>query len=243
MLSAFTIPVLENSTSMYNDSRMKRNYIKQILGLLIDAYGERKWIVNDDPVAELIRTILSQNTSDYNSHRAFASLKSSFGSWERIARASLPRISEAIRSGGLADIKAIYIRQTLREIKRRNGNLELDFLKQFSIDEARNWLMQLPGVGMKTASCVLLFSLGKPALPVDTHVSRVSKRLGLIDQKTSNDKAHKILESIVPEDSTYAFHVLLIEHGRKTCKSQRPLCRQCVLRKICPSYEKFVAMQ
>jgi endonuclease-3 len=233
-------PVSENSTSMYNDIRMKKNTTKQILNLLTEEYGNRRWKLNGDPVAELVRTILSQNTSDHNSHLAFASLKSLFRSWEQVARANLPRISEAIRAGGLAEIKAKYIMQSLKEIKRRHGSLELDFLKQFSIDEARSWLMQLPGVGMKTASCVLLFSLGMPALPVDTHVSRVSRRLGLLDAKSSIDKAHKQLEEIVPKKSVYEFHVLLIEHGRKTCKAQHPLCEKCALQKICPSYEKYV---
>jgi endonuclease III len=219
---------------------MKNISIVRILDLLVNAYGNRKWVLNSDPVGELIRTILSQNTSDHNSDLAFASLKSSFESWDQIASASLPNISKAIYNGGLSEIKANYIKQSLKEMIRKRGNLELDFLKQYNIDDARNWLMQLPGVGMKTASCVLLFSLGMPALPVDTHVSRIARRLNLIDANTSKDAAHKILENIVPHDSTYKFHVLLIEHGRKTCKSRFPLCRQCILQKICPSYEKCV---
>jgi endonuclease III len=217
---------------------MKNISIELVLDLLVTAYGDRKWVPNGDPIGELIRTILSQNTSDHNSYLAFASLKSTFKNWTQVASASLTSISQTIYIGGLSEIKAHYIKNSLKEIIRLQGVLNMDFLKQHSVDDARSWLMQLPGVGMKTASCVLLFSLGMPALPVDTHVARVARRLGLIDSNTSNDAAHKILESIVPNTSTYKFHVLLIEHGRKTCKAHHPLCRLCVLQKTCPSYDK-----
>jgi endonuclease-3 len=110
------------------------------------------------------------------------------------------------------------------------------------VDEARDWLRQLPGVGMKTASVVLLFSLRMPALPVDTHVFRVSKRLGLIEFRVTVEKAHRLLEDMVPVRDIYRFHILLIDHGRKTCKAQRPHCRECVLGGLCPSYDKFMAM-
>jgi endonuclease-3 len=224
---------------MYNDILMKKGVIKQILNLLIREYGGRKWQLDPDPIAVLVQTILSQNTSDQNSHRAFASLRSSFSNWQDTAEASRDDIANLIRAGGLAEIKANYIKQSLDEIKRRLGNFELHFLKQFTVDKARDWLIQLPGVGMKTASCVLLFSLGMPALPVDTHVSRVARRLGLLDSEISINKAHKSLESIVPQNDIYTFHVLFIEHGRKICKAQRARCKQCVLQKICPSREEF----
>jgi endonuclease-3 len=218
---------------------MKNDFIKQVLSLLINKYGNREWHQHDEPVAVLVQTILSQNTSDQNSLRAFASLRSYFGSWENIAGASLSRIAGTIRTGGLAEITANYIKQALGEIKRRHGKLELDFLRHFTIDEARSWLMQLPGVGMKTASCVLLFSLGMPALPVDTHISRCARRIGLLDAKISIDKAHHLLEDMVPKNSIYKFHILLIEHGRKTCKAQRPHCKECILQKVCPGYKGF----
>lgn len=218
---------------------MKNTRAEQILNLLITEYGYREWQPDHDPISMLVQTILSQNTSDRNSHRAFGSLKASFDNWKKVADASISRIADSIRAGGLAEIKARYIKQALDAIKLKRGNLELDFLKRLTVDEARDWLLQLPGVGMKTASCVLLFSLGIPALPVDTHIFRVARRLGLIDAKATVDKAHKILESIVPHDTIYAFHVLLIEHGRKVCKSQRPRCRLCVLQKSCPSYEQL----
>ncbi|UCD53756.1 MAG: endonuclease III [Dehalococcoidia bacterium] len=187
----------------------------------------------------LVQTILSQNTSDVNSRRAFNSLLASFDRWESVAAADVNDISTAIKMGGLGDIKAKRIKEALGEIRQKQGKLELDFLNQLPLAEARDWLKQLPGVGSKTASCVLLFSLGRPALPVDTHVLRVAKRLGLIEPKTSAEQAHRLLESLVPADGVYQFHLLMIEHGRRVCKVQRPRCSHCVLRGICPSYKKF----
>jgi endonuclease-3 len=214
--------------------------VEQILKLLSSEYGKRKWRPRQSPMEVLVQTILSQNTSDRNSGRAFEQLVASFGSWEDMANASIGEISHSIKAGGLGEVKAGYIKQALEEIRRRLGGFEMGFLKKLPVDEARDWLRQLPGVGMKTASCVLLFSLGMPALPVDTHVLRVAKRLGLIDFKVSAEKAHKMLEDLVPPRDVYQFHVLLIEHGRKTCKAQRPRCKECVLRGLCPSYEWFV---
>ena len=209
--------------------------IEQILKLLTKEYGKRGWRHRKSPIAVLIQTILSQNTSDRNSARAFGQLLASFDGWEEIANAGVGQICEAIKAGGLGTVKARYIKQALEEIRRRRGGFELDFLRNLTIDEARDWLRQLPGVGMKTASVVLLFSLGMPALPVDTHVFRVAKRLSLIDAKVSVEKAHRLLEGLVPPQDTYKFHVLLIEHGRKICKAQRPRCNECVLRGLCPS--------
>jgi endonuclease-3 len=209
--------------------------IEQILKLLTKEYGKRGWRPRQSPIAVLIQTILSQNTSDRNSERAFQHLLASFSGWEEIADAGVGQICEAIKAGGLGAVKARYIKQALEEIRRRQGGFELDFLRNLPVDEARDWLRQLPGVGMKTASVVLLFSLGMSALPVDTHVFRVAKRLGLIDSKVSVEKAHRLLEGLVPPQDTYKFHVLLIEHGRKICKAQRPRCNECVLRGLCPS--------
>jgi len=183
----------------------------------------------------LVQTILSQNTSDTNSGRAFDSLRDALGSWDKVAGASMRRIESAIRSGGLGEVKAKYIKQALGEIRRRGCGFDLDFLGQISLDEARDWLMALPGVGMKTASCVLLFGLGMPALPVDTHVFRVARRLGLLNSKVNAEQAHRLLEKLVPVEQVYEFHILLIEHGRKVCKARNPLCGRCVLCSSCPS--------
>lgn len=214
--------------------------IERILEFLSAAYGQQRWQRREKPVAVLVQTILSQNTSDKNSRPAFERLVNTFSNWDEIAGAGVDQICEAIKAGGLGAVKARYIKQALQEIRRRQGVFDLDFLKDLSVDEAREWLMQLPGVGMKTASVVLLFSLGMPAMPVDTHVFRVSKRLGFIDSKVTVEKAHRLLEKLVTADDIYKFHILLIEHGRRTCKAQRPRCTTCALAGLCPSYEKFV---
>ncbi len=213
--------------------------ISQILELLRAEYGIPLWQPRSDPLSVLVQTILSQSTSDTNSTSAFTSLVSSFGTWENVADADIGTIEHTIRHGGLGRVKAVRVKQALQEIKRKRGLLELDFLSQLDLFEARDWLGQLPGVGMKTASCVLLFSLGMPALPVDTHVLRIARRLGLINSRTSLEKAHQLLGELVPEQEVYQFHVLLIEHGRKVCRAQRPLCHDCVLKEICPGYAIF----
>ena len=213
--------------------------VNQVLKLLSAEYGEKRWRRQQSPIAVLVQTILSQNTSDRNSGRAFERLSASFGGWEAMADAGVDGISRSIKAGGLGVVKARYIKQALEEIRRRRGDFELDFLRELPVDKARDWLRQLPGVGMKTASCVLIFSLGMPALPVDTHVFRVAKRLGLISPNVSVEKAHNLLEGLVPPREVYKFHVLLIEHGRKVCKAQRPRCVECVLGGLCPSYEKL----
>jgi len=209
--------------------------ITEIIDLLAKEYGSITWRSRTDPLSELIMTILSQNTSDHNSRRAFDSLLSRFGSWEAVAEGSVEDIAEAIKLGGLAQVKAPRIKQILEQIQAQRGSLDLKFLKKMPVAEAKAWLQSLPGVGPKTAACVLLFSLKKPVLPVDTHIHRVAKRLGLTDSRVSAEKAHEILGGIVPARDVYRFHILIIEHGRRVCKSQRPRCQQCVLLKGCPA--------
>ena len=209
--------------------------ISEIIDLLAKEYGSITWRSRTDPLSELIMTILSQNTSDHNSRRAFDSLLSRFGSWEAVAEGSVEDIAGAIKLGGLAQVKAPRIKQILEQIQAQRGSLDLRFLKKTPVDEAKAWLRSLPGVGPKTAACVLLFSLKKPVLPVDTHIHRVAKRLGLIDSRVSAEKAHEILGDMVPAEDVYRFHILIIEHGRRVCKSQRPRCRECVLLKGCPT--------
>jgi endonuclease-3 len=214
--------------------------VEPILSRLIGAYGDRKWKRQLEPVGELVQTILSQNTSDTNSRRAFRSLMDTFGGWHNMAESGTEQIADAIRSGGLADIKARYIKNALTALEKQSTGFNLQFLKKMDVDPARRWLLNLPGVGMKTASCVLLFSLGMPAFPVDTHVFRVARRLGLIGSKLSVEAAHTTMEKMVDAKDIYRCHVLLIEHGRRTCKAQHPLCRKCVLANVCPSYKLFV---
>ncbi len=210
--------------------------IEEIIWLLEKEYGVRHFEPHHSPISVLVQTILSQNTSDMNSKRAFDSLLTTFGNWEAIANASVDEIAESIWMGGLARIKAGRIKQVLQEIWEERGSLDLSFLDRLPLPQAKAWLLQLPGVGPKTAGCVLLFSLGKPALPVDTHVFRVAKRLGLIDSKVSSEQTHNLLESQVPPQSVYQFHLHMVEHGRQVCQAQQPRCHRCVLRQLCPSY-------
>jgi endonuclease-3 len=207
----------------------------EVMRLLRKEYGLRRWQPDRDPVSTMIATVLSQNTSDTNSKRAFGVLIDRFGSWESVAAAASDEIAECIRAGGLAEVKAKRIKLILERIREQRGCLDLSFLAELPLSEARSWLRQLPGVGPKTASCVLLFSLGKPALPVDTHVFRVVRRLGLIDAKASPGRAQELLEKLVPPQDIYTFHLLMIEHGRRICKAQRPRCDLCVLQEPCAS--------
>ncbi len=219
---------------------MTETQIRQIIKLLESEYGKPHWRPSHDPLSVLVQTILSQNTSDANSWPAFDRLRSTFRSWEELASADVGDIESAIRTSGLGRIKATRIRQALKEIIQSRGALDLDFLAELPVDEAGEWLKQLPGVGDKTANCVLLFALGRPALPVDTHIFRVAARLGLLPPRATLQEAHKILGKMVSGKDVYDFHVLTIGHGRKTCTAQRPSCPRCALRRICPSYEKFV---
>jgi endonuclease III len=207
--------------------------IPELIDLLETTYGSRQLIPHGDPLGELVQTILSQNTSDANSRPAYQALKRSFPDWESILEAAPSAIAAPIQSGGLALIKAQRIQEALREIVRRRGRLDLNFLAGLSVEEGLQWLKQIKGVGDKTASCVLLFALGKAALPVDTHVFRVSRRLGLIGPATSPAKAHPLLLKKVPLERLYPFHVLMIEHGRQVCLARSPRCSACVLLAMC----------
>ena len=208
--------------------------INEIIALLEQEHGALERQPLGDPLSVLIGTILSQNTSDVNSHRAFDKLIETFGTWEQVAQAGVDEIAEAIKDGGLNRIKAVRIKASLQSILDSHGSLDLGFLVNRPSSEAREWLEKLPGVGPKTAACVLLFSLGKPALPVDTHVYRVSKRLGLINSKVSPEEAHRLLETMVPEDKRYEFHLLMLAHGRRVCQARRPLCQECIFQQQCP---------
>jgi endonuclease-3 len=206
----------------------------EVLARLRAHYGTPEPWRSDGPLAELVQTILSQNTSDVNTERAFASLWSRFGDWGAVLAAPTSAVADAIRSGGLAEIKAPRIQGVLAAIQRDRGELSLDFLAELPLDEARAYLTSLSGVGPKTAACVLLFALGMPALPVDTHVHRVSKRLGLIGERTSAEAAHRLLEAAIPPAEMFDAHLLLIRHGRAICKALRPRCEACPLGDVCP---------
>ena len=200
---------------------------------LIALYGPRPWPKGDDPLDELIGTILSQSTTDTNSGRAFRELRARFPTWQEVLEAPTGAIYEAIKGAGLGAIKAPRIQDTLAEILRRTGALSLDFLAELPLDEARAWLRSLHGIGPKTAACVLMFALNRPALPVDTHVFRVSRRIGLIGERASPEQAHALLEAAIPPDNVYSFHVLMIRHGRQVCHAIKPACHECALRPTC----------
>ena len=198
-------------------------------------YGEPHHMPSGDALAELILTVLSQNTADTNSGRAFTQMLRRYPSWQAIAEAPPDELIATIQLGGLAQQKAPRIQAILRAVEERSPAWDLDFLGELSTAEAREWLLSLPGVGPKTAACVLLFALGRPAMPVDTHVERVSKRLGLIPPKATAAQAHGLLEDLVDPKSYYRFHMLMIKHGRRTCAARRPACERCPLEPDCPS--------
>jgi endonuclease-3 len=205
---------------------------------LLDAYGEPTWRPHMDAVSELVSTILSQNTNDVNRDVAFDRLRSQLPTWEEVRDADVDAVIEAIRPAGLANQKGPRIQEALRLITQERGELDLDFLADWPVDEAKDWLCSIKGVGPKTAAIVLLFALGRPAFPVDTHVHRVTKRLGLIGPKVSREKAHVELEQLVPEENYYAFHLNLIRHGRRICSSRNPQCAECSLRDLCDYYQE-----
>jgi endonuclease-3 len=184
-------------------------------------------------IDEIVATVLSQHTSDINSERAFAQLKDVFPSWERVAAAPVGQVADAIRCGGIADQKARRIQQILAAIEDREGRINLDRLHDLDDAAVAAYLESLPGVGPKTAACVLTFALGRAAFPVDTHVHRVAIRLGWIPAKATADQAHRLLGPRVPPDIRYDLHVALITHGRTVCRAQRPRCDDCVLRDLC----------
>ena len=213
--------------------------ISDAIRLLTEEYGPFENEPRLDPAHELTFTILSQHTSDRNSERAFRNLMSTFGTLEAVADADVDAIEAAIAGGGLAKVKAPRIKTVLNQILELNdGSLDLHFLAEMPMDEARAWLRQLPGIGPKSAGIILSFSLGMPAMAVDTHIYRVSQRLGFIGPKVNADKAHEILEAAMPPEDVYPFHAALITHGRQVCKAQRPLCGACVVSYGCPSRDE-----
>ena len=211
-----------------------------IYGPLDKQYGPLEWRPSREPLAELVLMILSQHTSDLNRDRAFATMRERFPTWEEVRDAPTEALAEAIKSGGLGNIKAPRIQEVLRQISEDHGDLNIDFLMDMPVDEAKEWLAKFKGVGPKTAACVLMFACGMPVLPVDTHVFRVSGRLGLIGERTNAEKAHEELESIVEPELRYSFHIYLIRHGRQICKAQRPMCEMCVVSRWCNYYNRCV---
>jgi endonuclease-3 len=208
---------------------------------LLDHYGEPTWRTPLAAIDELVSTILSQNTNDINRDRAFDALRQVLPTWEAVRDAPPEVVMDAIRSAGLANQKGPRIQQVLREITRERGTLDLEFLRSWPREEARAWLQRFNGVGPKTVAIVLQFSLGIPAFPVDTHVYRVTGRLGLRPDKLSVEAAHDYFEKLLPPETYYAAHLNLIRHGREVCHAQRPECEKCVLRRSCEYYKTIFA--
>jgi endonuclease-3 len=200
---------------------------------LLEKYGDPSWINSLPILDELISTILSQNTNDSNRDRAFTKLKRIFNSWEDVRDANEISVIEAIRSAGLANKKGPLIQKILREITEERNSLDLEFLREKSIDDAMEWLMKFNGVGPKTASIVVLFSLGKPAFPVDTHIQRVSGRIGLRPEKMSIDQTHRHLGELFPPETYKAAHLNIIRLGREVCHPRKPECKKCTLQSLC----------
>jgi endonuclease-3 len=250
-------------------ARTRPNLVEDVLDRLVVVHGRPVWEPRLDATSELVLTILSQNTADLNSERAFQALRDAYPSeagpievhrvvdpvggderppdgwggvgmdpgrppdWQAVESAPLPELVETIRSGGLAEQKAPRIQAALRTIREERGDHRLDFLADLPARDARDWLTRIPGIGPKTASVVLLFCFGAPLMPVDTHVERVSKRIGLIPPNASLELAHEAWLRLVPEDRAYEAHVNLITHGRRICDARRPKCALCPVADRC----------
>lgn len=208
---------------------------------LLEAYGQPVWRDPLPPVDELISTILSQNTNDVNRDRAFNALRAKFPAWEQVREAKTEDVIEAVRVAGLANQKGPRIQNVLRQITEERGSLDLSFLADLPLEEARDWLTRFKGVGPKTAAIVLCFSLNRPAFPVDTHIYRVTGRIGLRPQKMTVEQAHPYLESLFPPETYYAAHLNIIRLGREICSARKPNCPVCPVRELCDYEPKTTA--
>ncbi len=229
----------KTSATDYSPTRALRRRVRTITARLEKAYGPRPWQREDDPVAELVGTILSQNTSNVNSHAAFAELTRRLRTWDAVLAAPVEQVADAIRTGGLADQKARTIRAALKQIREDFGQISLDALEEWPPARSMEYLVAIPGVGPKTAACVLMFAFNQPVLPVDTHIHRLAIRLGLVGPGYTAIQTQGALQGACPAELVYAFHVLLIAHGRRVCRAQRPRCGECVLVDLCPSAFSF----
>ena len=219
------------------DRRARTNQVRR---RLLDAYGQPVWRSDLDSISQLVSTILSQNTNDANRDLAYERLRARLPSWEQVRDADTAAVIDAIRPAGLANQKGPRIQEALRFITRERGELSIDFLAKWPVERARAWLSSINGVGPKTAAIVLLFSLGKPAFPVDTHIHRVTQRLGLIGPRVSREQAHEELAELVDPEDYYTFHLNVIRHGRQVCSSRAPRCHLCTLQDLCDYFNQQV---
>jgi endonuclease III len=218
--------------------RPRRARVLAIRDRLRELYGRPVNHPHRHPIAELVRTILSQNTNDRNRDVAYERLRAALPTWVEVRDAPVEEVEEAIRPGGLAPSKAPRIQQVLRELPTEDGDPTLDWLEDTDRDEAIGFLVELPGVGRKTAACVMIFALGRPEIPVDTHVYRVGGRLGLFPERASFERAHDEMLAITDPADAYELHINLITHGRRVCRPQ-PRCAECGLRRMCPWYRRY----
>lgn len=223
---------INNQTDFIEKIREEKPF-KYIVQNLEKTFGEPELSKKSDPLAMLINIILSQATSDANSRRTFENLKSHFRSWENVLKAEEIEIADAIRLGGLANQKAKVIKDLLKQIKEGQKTLSLKFLEKMTDEKARDYLLQFRGIGPKTVACTLLFACHKEVFPLDTHIFRVLKRMGILPAKITDAKAHRILDELVPHGKFYSLHVNLIRLGRKICRPKEPLCWECPLLEYC----------
>jgi len=210
--------------------------IRRVDQLLAQAYGEKR-VEAGDPLDGLVRTILSQNTTDKTSIPAFRTLKDQFPTWERALAARPHEIAAAIKRAGLAPTKSKRIHDLLAQIKQERGELSLAYLCDMPLEQAREHLLSFRGVGHKTVAIVLLFNCGMSLFPVDTHVFRVTSRLGWLPEKSTPESAHDFLTERVPDDLHVQLHLNLVQHGRETCHARNPDCPNCVIRRFCRAYK------
>lgn len=215
----------------------KRAHYRTVADLLRENYGYPDWRPHLPPVDELVSTILSQSTTDGNRDRGFYALKARYADWEAVRDADLAELEDVIRPAGLAGQKAPRIQNALRYVSETVGSLTLDFLADMPIEEAKAWLTTIDGIGPKTAAIILLFCFNRPAFPVDTHVHRVTQRLGIVGAKMNADKAHILIEALAEPEDYYADHLNFIRHGREICQARSPKCGVCFLREQCQFYQ------
>lgn len=226
-MTQLTIPDFERRQAKYTP----------VAQLLRELYGYPNWRQSVPAIDELVDCILSQSTTDLNRDRAFDALKVRYPDWEAVMDAPTEEVIATIKPAGLANQKGPRIQNVLRRIHTERGALDIDFLNALPIQEAKTWLTSLDGVGPKTAAIVLCFAFNREAFPVDTHVHRVGQRIGFLPQGISAEKAHPVMEAIVPPKDYYGFHINLIQHGREICQARRPKCERCPLTDYCDYYQ------
>ncbi len=212
--------------------RPRADRVRAIRERLRTVYGVPDWPPHGRPLDELVLTVLSQSTNDRNRDVAYERLRERFPAWEAVRDAPEEEVEEAIRPGGISHVKSERIQRILRALP---DDLELSFVRDMPIEDARAYLCDLPGVGRKTAACVLLFSYGLRDVPVDTHVGRVATRLALLRPGARSEEQHDGMTALTPPGAELELHINLLRHGRRTCHAPRPACRECALRRMCPS--------